>query len=43
MVGILHDDWSVRLGEKRPDQISRTFGCYALSAFISLAKFLRMF
>ena len=28
MVRILHDDWSVRLGENRPDQGSYIFGEY---------------
>ena len=30
MVGILHDDWSNRLGENTYDQILKTFGGYAL-------------
>ena len=28
-VRILHDDWSIRLREKRPDQSSEALGCYA--------------
>ena len=28
MVRILHDDWSVRLGENTPDQRSETFDGY---------------
>ena len=29
MVRLLHDDWSIGLGENRPDQISQTVGGYA--------------
>ena len=31
MVRILHDDWSVRLGENRCDQCCEIFGNYATS------------
>ena len=38
MVRILHDDWSIRLGENRPDQRSQTFngyGCHNHAMVIS--------
>ena len=30
MARILHDDWSIKLGENRSDQSSQTFGGYAI-------------
>ena len=30
---ILHNDWSSRLGENRPDQILLTFGGYAVNMY----------
>ena len=30
VVRILHDDWSIRLGENRPDQSSQAFVGYAV-------------
>ena len=30
MVKILHDNWSIRLGENRPDRAIKTFGHYAI-------------
>ena len=33
---ILHDDWSIRLGENRPYKSSKKFGDYALSHLLHI-------
>ena len=38
MVGILFDDWSVRLGDNRPDQSFHTFGDYAATDKYGISK-----
>ena len=40
---ILHDDWSIRLGENRPDQNSQTFGSYATQPASIIGKLIILF
>ena len=40
MARILHDDWSIRLGENRPSQSAQTFGGYGDYATLLKRKLL---